>query len=817
MKTQLYRPIIIILILVGTASPGNAIPAGDPQTSIAQILASLEGLSLDEFFEASFKQWVMRSPERVTRWGFAAEYGMRNDRLDDLSDAYVRATNELEVGMLDLLYTYDRESLTPEQRISYDVYAWWLENQVAGHAFFYHDYILDHRYDSYHLHLDDLFSEDHPLSTKEDVQDYISRLNQVLHQTEQIMERLTIQQGMGIVPPDFIIQLTQDDIDAYLGLDGNDISTLAPESLVMYARLDESLDDIRALTDEERQDFRTEALAAVETSVIPAYALMLDSLERVKPLANDDAGVWKLPEGENYYAHMLRKRSTTDLIALEIHALGLAEVERCQTQLRAGLVDMGYATDAPLAELMSQAKEDTGYYDITTQQGQDEYINEIKRAMAEAEQRIAEVCDLAPTYPVVLIIGRHGGYYRRGTEDGTRPASFHESLGGQRKHKYSMYSYIYHETTPGHHFQLAAAQALDLPTFRRYLIFTGHVEGWAEYGEVLAEELGLYADNPGNLGRLHGELVTAAMLVADTGLHALGWTHEQARTYMEEALPFSGYADSINRYTVIPAQAVSYKIGSLMIIELRQRAKEQLGDRFDVKEFHNLIIGNGSLPLDVLEQVVREYYQLSGPSVTETWRARIRDFALIAHYALDETGGQVAYDSVGENHAALFGNPTWQPAGGIHNGALSFNGVNDFIGTEFLLDPSEDTFSVYAWIKGGAPGQAVVSQLWGTNWLMADATNGHLRTELRAPSHTAQPLVSDVIITDGDWHRVGLICDGRHRILQVDGVEVARDTHPDLARNVEGLNIGCGPDMTDGTFWSGMIDDVRVYSPAVIP
>jgi uncharacterized protein (DUF885 family) len=789
----------------------------EAQSPIAEILASLEGLTLDEFFEESFKQWVLRSPERVTHWGLAAEYGMRNDQLDDLSDAYVRATQELEKGILDLLRTYDRESLTAEQIISYDVYAWWLENQVAGHAFMYHDYTLHHRIGSYHLTLDDLFSEFQPLTTRQDVQDYISRLNQVLRQTEQVKERLAIQEQMGIIPPDFILQQAQTDINTYLGLDGNDISTLQPEGPIMYSRLDASLEEIPELTDEEKQDFRAEALAAVTSSVIPAYELMIAYLDRVLPLTNNDAGAWKLPDGEAYYAHMLRKRSSTSLNGLEIHALGLAEVERCQAQLQTALIEMGYSADATLAELMPQAIEDLGYYDITTAQGQDDYIGEIERAIAEAEQRITEVCDLIPPYPVVVIIGRHGGYYQRGTVNGTRPASFHESLRGQRKHKYSMYHYAYHETTPGHHFQIATAQALDLPTFRRQLIFTGHAEGWASYSEVLAGELGLYENNPGNLGRLQTELVTAAMLVADTGIHALGWTREQARAYMDEALPLSGYASAVDRYVVIPAQAVSYKIGMLMIMELRQQAMEQLGEQFDLKAFHNLIISNGSLPLEILEQVVRDHFQLEGPPIIETWRAQILDFALMTHWALDETGGRIAHDSAGENHAELFGAPVWQPNEGMINGALLLNGEDDFIGSETILDPSEDLFSVFTWIKGGAAGQVVVSQLWGTNWLMADINQGYLQTELREPSHTAQPLVSEVSIIDGNWHHVGVTWDGRHRILYLDGVEVARDTHPNLARSREGLNIGCGPDMTTGTFWSGLIDDVRIYNPAISP
>jgi len=204
--------------------------------------------------------------------------------------------------------------------------------------------------------------------------------------------------------------------------------------------------------------------------------------------------------------------------------------------------------------------------------------------------------------------------------------------------------------------------------------------------------------------------------------------------------------------------------------------------------------------------------------VAEDWYAQIPEFGVIAHWSFDETEGHIAHDSVNQNHAELFGDPVWRPLEGVMGGALRLDGNDDFVGTEYVLDPSEGSFSVFAWINGGAPGQAVASQLWSANWLMVDASQGYLKTELRAPTHEAPPLASEVIVTDGDWHRVGLTWDGTNRVLYVDDVAVAADTHSAvLARSIEGLNIGCGPDMTPGSFWSGLIDDVRIYNRAVSP
>jgi len=203
--------------------------------------------------------------------------------------------------------------------------------------------------------------------------------------------------------------------------------------------------------------------------------------------------------------------------------------------------------------------------------------------------------------------------------------------------------------------------------------------------------------------------------------------------------------------------------------------------------------------------------------LTQYLHVEIPEPDLIAHWALDETEGMVVHDSAGANDAELYGDPLWRPGEGIINGALLLDGSEDFIGTEYVLDPSQRQLSAFAWVRGGAPGQAIVSQLWGVNWLTTDPVRGCLMTELREASHTAQPLVSEVTVADGDWYRVGVTWDGTNRLLYVDDVEVAADTQPGLVRSVEGLNIGCGPDMTSGTFWSGLIDDVRIYNRAVKP
>jgi hypothetical protein len=201
------------------------------------------------------------------------------------------------------------------------------------------------------------------------------------------------------------------------------------------------------------------------------------------------------------------------------------------------------------------------------------------------------------------------------------------------------------------------------------------------------------------------------------------------------------------------------------------------------------------------------------------WGQEAYDTTLIAHWKLDEASGTVATDSAGTNNGTLFGLPTWQPTGGKVAGALLLDGVDDYVSTASVLDPAGGLFSVFAWVKGGTPGQTIISQTGGADWLLADASGGRLRTSLSAPAGRlpAKPLVSESVITDGTWHRVGLSWDGSTRVLYLDDVEVARDTQSGLPSSAGGLYIGAGSTMAPGSFWKGLIDDVRIYDRVVKP
>jgi uncharacterized protein (DUF885 family) len=586
-------------------TPAATVEAAESSPAVADIAASLQSLPIDDFFEESYKQLLLRSPESLTAYGIAKSYGLRNDRLNDLSDVFIRETQELEVAVLDLLRAYDQASLTPEQQVSYDVYKWYLDNRVRGHRFMYHNYLVHHFLGSYHDELIRSLTEVHPITEKGDVEDYITRLSGVDEQVAQVIEGLKLREEAGIIAPKFILNMTLPGL--------RDLAGGAPHVSPFYTAFKKKLNALEGLSEAEKKTFLEAAVKEVGESVQPAFQSLVEQVEHLQKVATDEAGVWKLPDGDAYYAHMLRQETSTDLTPEEIHELGLAEVDRIQAEMRQTFDDLGYPEDETLGSLMGRAIEEGGYYDVRTEEATEKTIEAVVALLDEAEQRAEEVFDLRPVAKVKVVPDPSfggGGYYVLPSRDGSRPGAYHSGVGGSWVPKFNLPTIAYHEAVPGHHFQIALAQEMDLPAFRGDLVLNGYAEGWALYAERLAWELGLYDENPyGNIGRLQLELLRAVRLVADTGIHAKGWTREGAKVYLEESLgdPSGRWAHEIDRYTVAPGQATGYKVGMLKILELRQMAMEALGDQFDIKDFHNVVLGNGSIPLEMLERLVQDY------------------------------------------------------------------------------------------------------------------------------------------------------------------------------------------------------------------
>ncbi len=583
-------------------------PESDPEIEegeqTPEIAADLQGLSIDAFFEESFQALTMRNPETVLSVGLTDIYNVTEVALNDISDAYQRETYDLLADTLQVLETYDRASLSPEDQISYDIYHWYLTDQLASQEFMYHIYPATY-FPPTSIPEDILFffTDSHPINNLQDAQDYVTRLGLVDIKLDQLVEILELSAEAGITPPEFGIQwLIYGSLEQFV--------SKPAQSNELYTGFKEKVEALPSGTLEEKQAVLDEAEQIIEAEVLPAYRELRQYLNQMAVYKGDDSGVWRLPQGDNYYTQQLRHFTTTDLSAEEIHQLGLVELEHIHAEMEAVFEQLGY----PQGESL------TAYYDRVAADGGHVSGNDVlptyEALIAEADQNLDAAFDIRPAAEVIVIGDQFGGFYISGSLDGSRPGAFYAAVGGAGEPYYAMPTLAYHEAIPGHHFQISLAMEMrDLPSFRQGLTFTAYTEGWALYAEKLALELGWYADDPyGHLGHLQGMAFRAARLVVDTGLHDQGWTFDQAQAFFTENTGLE-VNDPINpqyqiaRYLVWPGQAASYYVGYLKIMELRQQAMDTLGEQFDLKEFHRVVLSNGAMPLGILETVVEDYIE----------------------------------------------------------------------------------------------------------------------------------------------------------------------------------------------------------------
>jgi uncharacterized protein (DUF885 family) len=570
--------------------------------STAAQLADLDGLSFDDFLEASYEVLLLRSPEFLTSLGVSEHYGLRDDRLNDLSPEYLDETQAFEVGILDRLRTYERSDLSEEQRISFDVYQWYLDQRVRGHRFAYHDYPVHDFVNSYNFRVLLLLTEEHAIDTVEDAEDYLSRLSKIDEQVAQLLDRLRISEAMGVFPPEIVVTRAKATLRGDLG-GVEEASAVQVAHLPLYTSLAERLKGVDDLDEPTRVSLLNRAAEELSDSFVPAWMALIDHLEEIESSASPDAGVWRLPDGVEYYGWLLSEHTSTDLTAEEIHQLGLEQVARVEAELREAFDDLGYPKGAALRELRRRAAEEAGFLDGSGG-GVEAVVSVYEDLIIRAEESMQQSFNLWPQADVGIVPEpwSGGGYYVPSSVDGSRPGSFHAGAGSNVA-VYIMPTVTYHEAVPGHHTQIAIARELALPTFRRYVEYNAFIEGWALYAERLASEIGLYEDDPyGNIGRLELELLRAVRLVVDTGIHAMRWSGQTAHDYMSETI--GEWSHEVERYMVYPGQATGYMIGMQTILDLRDQAAAD--GTLDIAAFHDTILGGGSMPLSVLTAVVEK-------------------------------------------------------------------------------------------------------------------------------------------------------------------------------------------------------------------
>jgi uncharacterized protein (DUF885 family) len=362
----------------------------------------------------------------------------------------------------------------------------------------------------------------------------------------------------------------------------------------------------------------------LEKDIYPAYARMTAALEAMRPEAEKQTdGIDRLPNGKELYRLLLKRMTTTDYTADQIHDIGLKEVARITAEMEAILTAQGISGGTP-GERTKALGDDPKYHFPDNDDGRNQILAEYDRLLKEVAAVMPKYFQTIPPQPLEVRRvppasekGSAGAYYNAPARDGSRPGVFYANLRDVKETpKWSMKTLAYHEGIPGHHFQIATAQGLtSLPFIRQQGGFTAYAEGWALYSELLAKEIGMYENDPlGDLGRLQAEIFRAARLVVDTGIHAKGWTREQAIDYMTSVtgMARTDVETEIERYMTIPGQATAYKVGMLKILELREKAKAKLGDKFDLKAFHTVVLENGAVPLTILERLVDEWIAKGG-------------------------------------------------------------------------------------------------------------------------------------------------------------------------------------------------------------
>ncbi len=587
----------IVEVTIQHDTPTSNTPTVQSEAA-AQISVRLQGLDFDTFLEASWREWYLRTPESIIELGLTPFYGEQTN-LNNISDSYLRENYEVAAAILQLLKTYDREALTPEQQISYDIYAWYWQDKLDEQPYLYYDYpvtffTITSIPDTTIYFFTDLL----PLQTADNARNYVHLLHQVKAKMEQVLEGLNLREQAGIVPPRFSSQWA-------LGSSLGSSVTGTP----FYTTLRDGLDQIGGLSDAEKQALLEEARNVIQDEILPAYDAVYNDVQHLADIGSNDVGVGQFAGGNDYYAYLLRHYTTTEMTAEEIYTLGMQELERIHKEMYSVAAGLGYPEGLSIPDLYDRVAKDSGII-----RG-DKVLQTYTELIQGAEARLSEAFDTLPKAKVIVVPDQYGGFYQPGSYDGSRPGAFYAAVNSNGEPYYAMPTLAYHETVPGHHLQIALAAEMNLPAFRKILTFNAYTEGWALYAERLAYELGWYQDDPqGNLGRLQAEAFRAARLVVDTGMHARGWTFEQAQAFFTENTGFEP-GDSIDpqgqiaRYVVWPGQSTSYYIGFLKIMELRQKAMDALGEQFDLKEFHHIVLGNGSMPLEVLEKVVDNWIE----------------------------------------------------------------------------------------------------------------------------------------------------------------------------------------------------------------
>jgi uncharacterized protein (DUF885 family) len=559
-----------------------------------------------EFFDKCWDENLARHPVDESFYGIKTHY----DQLEDLSDEKAVADHAVwQRQLATLKRDFKPELLNPQAQLSYKLFEQEAEREAEEFKFRFDVYPVS-QMRGVHAQIPTFLINIHKIDNVKDAEAYIARLNAIPKLFDQLIVNLQMREEKGVVAPRFVFPLVLD--ACHKVIQGKPFDSSAGNSPL----LDDFTKKVGALKDVDsasRDRLLSGATKALNESVKPAYEKLIVFLGGQSKRANDDAGVWKFPDGADFYTSALRRTTTTNLSADQIHEIGLKEVARIHAEMTKIKDKVGFKSD--LQAFFKFMREDRQFYLPDTDEGRATYLARAVEIIDEMKKRLDELFATKPKADIVVkavekFRERSAGkaFYQQPAPDGSRPGMFYVNLREMQSNPtYQLEALAYHEGIPGHHMQIAIAQELSgVPKFRKFSRYTAYIEGWGLYSELAPREIGMYRDPYSDFGRLALELWRAGRLVVDTGIHDKKWPRQQAIDYLKQNTPNSegDCVDAINRYIVMPSQATAYKIGMIKILELREKAKKQLGNKFDIRQFHDVVLTNGALPLDVLEELV---------------------------------------------------------------------------------------------------------------------------------------------------------------------------------------------------------------------
>ncbi|MDA8655740.1 DUF885 domain-containing protein [Gammaproteobacteria bacterium] len=569
--------------------------------------------SIDHYLAKELTMGLLESPEYMTYIGIFDPYNAilkHNQKLSINTLADGEEDYQDSLKHLSILKKYDSETLTEVQKVTQKIAIFDTENSIDRFENFrFHSYPFN-QISGNHLNLVEFMTDTHPVRNYREASDYIKRVRLIDESMKSDLLWLEEQKKLGIFAPQFVFDHVIRQLNELLSYT-DDENPLMQVFIRKVSELEISPEKKEALFDE--------LSAVIKSDVKPGYELILQFMESNYTNANPHHGAWSQPNGDAYYASRLRSYTTTDYTAEEIHQIGLSEVERISNRMKEIFMMLGYEVNKPIGEMMNDLNENPEFLYADTPDRKEIVIADYNQMVKEAEEDVRPYFERFPISPVeVRAVPEYsektaaGGYYQAPSLDGSRPGVFYANLYDiKQTPTFGMRTLTFHEAVPGHHFQIALNQENEKLTLYRKMGYrtSAFTEGWALYSEQLAVEAGMTKNLYDELGVLQSEMFRANRLVVDTGMHFKRWTREEAMEYMKKT---TGMSDTevrveIERYIVWPGQATSYKMGMLKILELREKAKKVLGEKFDIRKFHTVVLDQGIVPLFVLEDIIDEW------------------------------------------------------------------------------------------------------------------------------------------------------------------------------------------------------------------